>query len=90
MISHNGLMNCKSKCFSFINKGKITLLLVLLLIVIVPCSYLLFKYWSEMPIFIKVLWPILSVIIFIGIILTSLNGMIITKKESSYFCLTSD
>lgn len=78
-------MNCKNKCFSFINKGKITLLLVLLLIVIVPCSYLLFKYWSEMPIFIKVLWPILSVIIFIGIILTSLNGMIITKKGTILF-----
>ena len=85
MILSNGLMTYKNKWLSFINKGIITLLLVLLLIVIVPCSYLLFMYWSEMPIFIKIFWPILLVIIFIGVIITPLNGMIITKKGTVLF-----
>ena len=53
--------------------------------VIVPCSYLLFTYWSEMPILIKIFWPILLVIIFIGLIITPLNGMIITKKGTVIF-----
>ena len=57
----------------------------MLLIVIVPCSYLLFTYWSEMPIFIKIFWPILSAIIFIGAIITPLNGMIVTKKGTILF-----
>lgn len=84
-MSNNGLMTYKNKWLSFINKGIITMLLGLLLIVIVPCSCLLFTYWSEMPIFIKIFWPILSAIIFIGIIITPLNGMIITKKGTILF-----
>lgn len=84
-MSSNGLVTYKNKCLSFINKGTITLLLGLLLIVIVPCSYLLFTYWSEMPIYIKLLWPILLVIIFVGLIITPLNGMIITKKGTILF-----
>lgn len=86
-MSNNGLMTYKNKWLSFINKGIITLLLGLLLIVIVPSSYLLFTYWSEMPIFIKIFWPILLAIIFIGIIITPLNGMIITKKGNVLFLL---
>lgn len=85
MMSNNGLMTYKNKWLSFINKGIITLLLGLLLIVIVPCSYLLFTHWSEMPIFIKIFWPILSAIIFIGIIITPFNGMIITRKGTVLF-----
>ena len=85
MMSSNGLMTYKNKWLSFINKGIITLLLGLMLIVIVPCLYLLFAYWSEMPIFIKIFWPILSAIIFMGVIITPLNGMIITKKGTILF-----
>jgi hypothetical protein len=84
-MSNNGLMTYKNKWLSFINKGIITLLLGVLLIVIVPCSYLLFTYWSEMPIFIKIFWPILLAIIFIGVIIIPLNGMIITKKGTILF-----
>lgn len=85
MMSSNGLMTYKNKWLSFINKGIITLLLGLMLIVIVPCLYLLFAYWSEMPIFIKIFCPILLVIIFVGLIITPLNGMIITKKGTILF-----
>lgn len=84
-MSNNGLMTYKNKWLSFINKGIITLLLGVLLIVIIPCSYLLFTYWSEMLIFIKIFWSILLVIIFIGVIITPLNGMIITKKGTILF-----
>ena len=84
-MSSNGLMTYKNKWLSFINKGIITLLLGLMLIVIVPCLYLLFAYWSEMPIFIKIFCPILLVIIFVGLIITPLNGMIITKKGTILF-----
>ena len=85
MMSNNGLMTYKNKWLSFINKGIITLLLGLLLIVIVPCSCLLFTYWSEMPIFIKIFWPILLAITLIGIIMTPLNGLIVTKKGTLLF-----
>ena len=85
MMSNNGLMTCKSKWLSFINKGTITLLLGGGLIVIIPCSYLVFAYWYEMPIFIQLFWPILLTIIFIGTIITPLNGMIITKKGTILF-----
>lgn len=84
-MSNNGLMTYKNRWLSFINKGIMTLLLGLLLIVIVPCSYLLFMYWSEMPIFIKMFWPVLLVIIFAGLIITPLNGMIITEKGTVLF-----
>lgn len=85
MMSNNGLMTYKNKWLSFINKGTIVLLLVLLMMIIVPFSYLVFAYWLEMPIFIKIFWPILSAIILIGVIITPLNGMIITKKGSILF-----
>lgn len=85
MTSNNGLMNYKNKWLSFINKGLITLLLVVLLIVIAPCSYLSFTYWSEMPIFIKIFWPILLTITFVGLIVTPFNGMFITKKGTILF-----
>lgn len=85
MMSNNGLMTYKNKWLSFINKGMITLLLGVSLIVIAPCSYLLLTYWSEMPIFLKIFWPILLAIIFIGVIITPLNGMIVTKKGTILF-----
>ncbi len=85
MMSNNGLMTYKNKWLSFINKGIIVLLLGLLLMIIVPFSYLLFVYWSEMPIFIKIFWSILLAIIFIGVIITPLNGMVITKKGTVLF-----
>lgn len=85
MISNNGLMTYKSKRLSFINKGIITILLGLSLIVIVPCSYLFFTYWSEMPIFIKIFWPLLLAIIFLGLIVTPLNGMNVTKRGTILF-----
>lgn len=84
-MSNNGLMTYKNKWVSFINKGIMTLLLGVLLIVIIPCSYLIFAYWSEMPTFIKIFWPVLLAIIFIGIIIAPLNGMIITKKGTILF-----
>ena len=85
MMLNNGLMTSKNKWLSFINKGVIVLLLGLLLMIIVPLSYLLFVYWSEMPIFIKIFWPILLAIIFMGVLITPLNGMVITKKGTVFF-----
>lgn len=85
MISNNGLMIYKNKWLSFINKGTVALLLGLLLMIIIPCSSLFFVYWLEMPIFIKIFWPILLAIIFIGVIIIPLNGMIITKKGTILF-----
>lgn len=81
---NNGLMTYKNKWLSFINKKMIPLL-CLLMIVIVPCSYFLFAYWSEMPILLKVFGPIIFAIVFIGVIITPLNGMIITKKGTIIF-----
>lgn len=85
MTSNNGLMTYKKIWLSFINKWIISLLLVVLLIVMVPCSYLVFTYWLEMPILIKIFSPILLALIIMGIIITPLNGMIITKKGTILF-----
>ncbi len=85
MMSNNGSMTYKSKRLSFINKGTIALLLGVLLIATIPCSYLMFTYWSEMPILIKIFGPIFLLIIFLGIIITPINGMMITKKGTILF-----
>ncbi len=85
MMSNNGLMIYKNIRLTFIEKTKITLSELLLLIVLVPCSCLVFTYWSEMPILIKIFWPILMVVTFIGIISTPLNGLLITKKGNILF-----
>jgi len=84
-MSSNGLIKYKSKHLSFINKGGIELLWALLMIVIIPCSYFLFEYWSEIPLSIKIFGTILLVIIFIKIIITLLNGMVITKNGTIFF-----
>ena len=81
-MSNNGAMICKRKNLSFINKCVMSLLYSLMLLVIIPCSYLIFSYWFEMPIFIKIFWPMLLAIILVGMIITVLNGMIITKKKN--------
>lgn len=85
MMSNNGLITYKNIRVSFINKGIAALLLGGLMIIIAPCSYLLFAYWSEMPILIKIFWPILSTIVVVVIIITPFNGMIITQKGTVLF-----
>lgn len=85
MISNNGLTTYKNRYLSFINKGVMTLLFTLLLIVLLPYSYLVFTYWSEMPIFIKIFWPTLLVIVIIGIVMTPLNGIVINRNSNILF-----
>ena len=85
MMSKNGLITDKNQKISFISKDITVLLFSLLLAVIVTCSCIMFVYWSEMPILIKIFGPILLAITFIGIIITLLNGMIITKKGTILF-----
>lgn len=85
MMPKNGLIIYKNKWLSFINKEIMFLLLGVMLVIIVPCSYLMLTYWQEMPIFIKIFWPILLTIILIGIVITPLNGMVITKNGNILF-----
>lgn len=77
---NNGLMTYKNIFLSFINKGIISLLIISLMIIILPCSYLVFAFWSEMPIFMKVFWPIFLVVLIVGIIIVPFNGMIISRR----------
>jgi hypothetical protein len=85
MISNNGLMTYKNKYLSFINKFKITSLLCLALVILLPCSYFVFEYWYEMPVFMKIFWPILIVITLIGTLITPFNGMIILRNGKIFF-----
>ena len=85
-------MTYKREFLSFINKGIMALLFGLLLLVIIPCTCFVFIYWSEMPVFIKIFWPILLAIVLLGIVLlgivnTPLNGMAITKNGTIIFIL---
>lgn len=82
-MSNNGLTNCKK--MSFINKKIIVFLLTILLIVIVCCSYFVFAFWVEMPMLIRIFWPILSIILLMGILITPLNGIVIGKKGTIVF-----
>lgn len=84
-MSSKELMISKNIRLSFINKGIITLFLGLLWVVIFPLSYIFFAYWSEMPIYLKIFWPISLVIILIGTIVIPFNGLIITKKGTILF-----
>ncbi len=85
MRLNNGLTIYKNKHISFINKIAIILLQIISLLVIVPCSYMVFAYWFEMPLLIKIFWPIILIIILIGIIITPFNGMTITKRGTILF-----
>ena len=85
MTSNNGLMTYKNIFLSFINKGIMFLLFIFLMLIIVPCSCLIFSYWSEVPIIIKIGWIILLPIILFGILITPLNGMFISKKGNVVF-----
>ena len=85
MTSNTGLTICKNRYLSFINKGLILFMFTLFIIVIVPCFCLMVTYWREMPMFIKILSPILSAIILAAIATTPFNGMVITKNDSIIF-----
>jgi len=85
MNSNNGFMICKKKYITFINKGALLSLLGLLLLIIIPCFYFIFAYWSEMPLPIKILGPISLPIFSTSIILLPFNGMLITKKGLMLF-----
>lgn len=82
-MSNNGSTICKK--MSFINKKVIVFLLMILLIIIVCCSFFVFAFWVEMPMLIKIFWPILSLILLMGILITPLNGMVIGKKGTIVF-----
>ena len=85
MRLNNGLTIYKNKHISFINKIAIVLLQIISLLVIVPCSYMVFAYWFEMPLLIRIFWPIILIIILMGIIITPFNGMTITKRGTILF-----
>lgn len=84
-MANNDLTIYKNKHISFINKIAIILLQIISLLIIVPCSYMVFAYWFEMPILIKIFWPILLLVILIGIIITPFNGITITKRGTILF-----
>ena len=79
MISNNGSTIHKSKFLSFINKGIMALMFMLLLIILLPCSYIVIAHWATMPILIKLFWPIFLMVILIGVLIAPINGMAISK-----------
>ena len=85
MTSNNGLTVCKRSYLSFIDKGKMALLLCLLLIIVLPCFWFVFAYWSWMLVASKVISLLLLSAVLLGIIITPLNGMLITKKGTVLF-----
>lgn len=82
-MSNNGLTIYKK--LSFINKKVLVFLFMILLIIIVYCSYFVFAFWVEMPMLIRIFWPILSIILLTGSLITPLNGMVIGKKGTIVF-----
>lgn len=82
-MSNNGLTIYKK--LSFINKKVLVFLFMILLIIIVCCSYFVFVFWVEMPMLIRIFWPILSIILLTGSLITPLNGMVIGKKGTIVF-----
>ncbi len=75
----------KRKYLSFTNKGVMLFIYCLLLLVMIPFSKFVFDHWSEVPIFIKIFWPIIMLVIATGIITTPLNGMFLTKNGTIFF-----
>lgn len=84
-MSNNGSMIYKRKCLSFINKIPMMLLYILLLLILTPLSCIFFTIWDEIPLIMKIIWPILLAIVLIGIIFTFLNGMLITRRGTVLF-----
>lgn len=84
-MSSNGSTTYKLKRITFFNKPMVTLLSSAALIVLIPCSYIMLAYWSDMPLPIKLFVPIVFIIVFVGIIMVPLNGMLITKRGTVLF-----
>ena len=85
MISKSGLTVNKRICLSFVNKFLLLVVCGLLLLVISSCSYLLYVYWFDFPLIVKILGPITLAAILIGIAFTPFNGMVITQKGTILF-----
>lgn len=58
---------------------------ILILLFISLSGYLVFVYWSDMPLFFKVFWPIIMLICLVWIVIAPFNGLFITKKGTGVF-----
>lgn len=85
MRLNNGLMIYKKTHISFIKKGFIELLIFILLLLTVPFVFFIIKYWDEMPLLLKIIWPSIEFFIIISLVIVPMNGLLFTKKGSVIF-----
>lgn len=76
--------NNKNKYLAFMDNKRL-LVNSLLIVFFTGVLCFLFAYWTEMPVFIKIFWPILSLIAVTGAVMTIFNGMYINKKGTVVF-----
>ena len=84
-MSNNGCTTYTRKYLSFINKYIGALYAIVLTAFLVPCIVFISTYWSEIPIIVKVISPIVLLMIFVAILFMPLNGLLITKKGAILF-----
>lgn len=60
-------------------------LFVLLMMIIASSAYLVFAFGSEMPLLIKIFWPVVALISLIGVLISPLNGMFVGKRGTVWF-----
>ena len=59
---------------------------IMLMCVIGPLSFIAFQFWPELPIVLKIFWPIILAGVFVGFLVTTpLNGMFISKTGTLVF-----
>ncbi len=69
----------------FINKTFLLLSLIIAMCVIGPCTYLVIFHWSEMPLLMKISWPIVVLSFLSAFIVIPFNGLWITKNGCVVF-----
>lgn len=85
MTSNNGSTIYKVKFFSFINRGRLIFVYVLLLLFVLPCSWLIFNFWHQIPLLLKIFWPLFLAIISVTFLFVPLNGIFIGKNKIVFF-----
>lgn len=85
MKTNNKSIVCKNKYLSFMNRAWAFISVFTVLCIFGAGLYLLIRFWIDIPVVLKILLPIVSLIIFLGEIFIPFNGMYIGKKGTVVF-----
>lgn len=85
MLSNNGSAVCKKFNTSFINKSMVTVVACILLLIFTPIAILCIIYFSEIPLIIKIVFPIILCTTLFSIIFWFFCGIYVKNNGTIVF-----